>query len=127
MCEQELSETAKTILAGRIYPAIQACVGNRYKIVISIFAFYSFMMTSTMESIKGNFEEIKLYGSVLFTLLTFLNFYNYVQNSGEQFKLEKPNTKDSLYRFLKRNDVELIFLVILMILVWGSFALIRDC
>ena len=127
MCNDSTSEDdhlKKDILKGRIWPAIQCCVNNRYRIVISIFAFYSFIMTSTIQSIKDNFDDIKLYASIMFTLLTALNSYNYFQNSRDQTKLEKENPKGT---FCKRNDVELAFFAIIMILVWGSFLLITDC
>jgi hypothetical protein len=130
MCSANTSEDdhlKKDILKGRIWPAIKCCVNNRYRIVISIFAFYSFMMTSTIQSIKDNFDDIKFYASIMFTLLTALNSYNYIQNSRDQSKLEKDNPKDTFCTFCKRNDVELAFFTIMMFLVWGSFVLITDC
>jgi len=54
MCNDELTQKDKVILDGRVYPAIQACVSNRYKIVLGIFAYYSFIFTS--ENFYKKFE-----------------------------------------------------------------------
>lgn len=129
MCTDDNSkcnDLNREILKGRIWPAIQSCVGNRYKIVISFFAFYSFIMTSTIQSIRTRFDDIKLYTSIIFTLLTLLNSYNYIRNSAEQRKIEDPHANDSYRKWIKRNDVELSFFVIMMALIWGSFLLIKN-
>ena len=116
------------ILKNRIYPAIQSCVKARYYIIVGIFAFYSFILTSNVPSITTNFDCIKLYGSIMFTLFTFLNSYNYCRNSGEQYSIEKKNESDSFGIWLKRNDIELIFFILAVSLIWGFFLLIKkDC
>lgn len=134
MCTENSSgsgEMNKDILNGRIYPAIQSCVANRYRILLGIFAFYSFVMTSTIQSIRLRFDDIKLYASILFTVVTLLNSYNYVRNSSEQRKREKEDEEksraDNWLEWIKRNDIELIFVFVMMILIWGSFRLIGDC
>jgi len=111
------------ILKGRIWPAIQSCIDNRYKIVISFFAFYSFMMTS----ITIHYNCIKFYTSILFTFLTLLNSINYFLNSTEQWKKENRGKQDSWREWGKRNNIELPFLGIMMLLVWGAYFLIKDC
>jgi len=116
--EEEIS--SKEILINRIYPAIKSCIDNRYKILISIFAFYSFILISENQNIKSHFNEIILYASLLFTLLTGLNSFNYIRNSKEQNDLE-----ESRRNWWTRNAVESIFLIIILIIIWGAFLLLK--
>lgn len=43
---KKISESEKTILTGRIYPAIQSCVNNRYKIIVGYFAVIGFILSA---------------------------------------------------------------------------------
>jgi hypothetical protein len=124
---QKFDDMSKDILSGRIWPAIQSCVGNRYRILLGVFAFYSFIMTSTIQSIRLRFDDIKLYASILFTVMTMLNSYNYFRNSSEAWKNENITRTDKLSEWIKRNDIELVFLLVMIALVWGSYFLIKDC
>src|SRR5574337_29875 len=84
-------EKAKTILTGRIYPAIAACVGNRYKIVLSFFAYYSFILNAkeVRTFVKQNGLSLYLYVSLLFTFFIVHNWLNYFFNAKEEIKLEE--------------------------------------
>jgi hypothetical protein len=129
MCPDNISpsdDLKKEILKGRIWPAINSCVGNRYKIVVSLFAFYSFIMTSTINSIRTRFSTIQLYISVMISLFTIFNSINYILNSGEQWRIENPDKSDNFWEKIKRNNIEIFFLIIMMGLIWGSFWLIKD-
>ncbi len=114
-------------LKGRIYPAIQSCVGNRYKILISFFAFYSFIMTSEISSIRNNFDNIQKYASILFILLSGLNFYNYWRNAKEQWGIENNGKKYGWREWYNCIDVELFFFLIMVSLVFLFYCLIKDC
>lgn len=115
------------ILKGRVWPAIQSCVSNRYKILLSFFAFYSFIMKSTIISISDR-HDIQRYTSILFVIITFLNSYNYTQNSREQWRIVQPHEQYGWREWVKTNDVEIVFFMIMMDLVGGAYFLINlDC
>ncbi len=116
------------ILKGRIWPAIQSCVSNRYKILLSFFAFYSFIMKSTIISITDR-HDIQLYTSILFFILTIINSYNYSENSHEQWEKEHNQHRNRSWKeWFRCNDVEIAFFVIMMDLVVGGYFLINlDC
>ena len=104
--DKDISENNKFILQGRIYPILTACVNNRYKIVLGFFAFYSFILNSDNNYISKNFDQIKVFGSIMFVLLTSFNSVNYFANSGEKSRME--GLRDS---WLSRNNMELFFCI----------------
>ena len=120
----DLNELDKLKLTGRIYPAIKSCVDNRYKIVIGFFAYYTFVLNSTnINAIKNNFTAIQLIMSIIFTLFIFHNYYNYASNADEIEKIEKLGK-----HWFKRSILEFIFGIIMVIIIWLAFALIKlDC
>ena len=113
----------KDILTGRIYPAIHSCVNNRYFILLGIFTFYSFILTSTNKNIICNLDKIQLYGTIALFAITLLNSVNYIFNSCEAFKLKK-NRKMHCCDFLWRNKIELPFLIITTVILCFAFKLI---
>jgi hypothetical protein len=117
MTEERFTDRDKTILEGRIYPAIKACVNNRYKIILSIFAYYSFII-SAKDSIKNISHNINLYASMLFTFFIIHNLVNYWLNNAEEIKHEHRNDKTIPW-------IELGFTVATLGLVWIAFGLIK--
>jgi hypothetical protein len=113
MCS-EISDKDKFILQGRIYPILNTCINNRYKIILGIFAFYAFILNSNVGTIQKNLEEIKLYGSIMFTLFIAFNSLNYFFNEIDKLNREKIK-KDC---WLWRNKMELIFAIISIAIVW---------
>jgi len=102
----------KEILIGRIYPAIQSCVRNRFLFLLGIFTFYSFILTSTNKNVIDNFNKIQNYGTVLFFLITLFNFLNYLFNSIEAFKIEVEDRKMYCCEIFDKLKVEIIFFAI---------------
>lgn len=111
----------KDKLVGRIYPAIQSCVQNRYFIIIGIFAFYSFILTTGLKSLEGRLRLIQLYGSIAFSVIIIFNSINYCINSADQYECENEHFKDSICSSLKRNIMEEIFFIISNTIIWLSY------
>jgi hypothetical protein len=116
--DNDITEKEKVILNGRIYPAIKACVNNRYKIVISFFAYYSFILNAEIKFITDNFGEIQLAVSLLFTFFIIHNYINYGFNAWEEQKIEKRKHLKSWF-FSSIN--EFIFGIIMIIVIWLVF------
>jgi len=112
-----ISENEKMILTGRVYPALQSCLDNRYKIIVGIFAFYAFILNSDSQNIKNNICAVKLIGSFTFSAFLILNSANYIVNSSEKAKLEKLNTGS----WFSRNNMEIIFSSIALIFIWVAY------
>jgi hypothetical protein len=115
MCNDNTFEKNKMILQGRIYPAIQECVNNRYKIVLGIFAYYSFIFSS------GQFPEgwkaliVNFIVSLIFTGFIIHNLVNYCWNNNEECNLEG--------RKCKCPTMEIFFFALAFVLIWGAFML----
>lgn len=86
---RRISEDDEIILKGRVYPAIQSCVGNRYKIVLGIFAFYAFILNSGQGIVSQNIQYLKIFGTIVFAFFIIHNMCNYMKNTKEQISLEK--------------------------------------
>jgi hypothetical protein len=115
MCEQELREIDKIKLTGRIYPAIQKCVGNRYRILIGIFAYYGFLLTKP--SILSLFQtnKINLFVSIFFTLCICHNTYNYCANANDQHKIEGGQRRKTWWL------VEAAWSFLSLVILWVAF------
>ena len=124
MCDEEekipkvLSATETMILTGRIYPAIQSCVRNRYYIILGIFAYYGFILTADKFWSKISHQNldavtINLFVSIIFTFFVFHNLINYWSNGEEEYKLE--GKKDKIFP-----DMELLFSITALSLIWGA-------
>jgi len=111
-------------LTGRIYPTILSCVNNRYIILLGIFAFYSFILTTEVKSISEKLRDIQLYGSITFSVIIIFNSLNYFVNSAEQFKIENKNHVDDCKQWIKRNKMELGFLILSNFIIWFAFCVI---
>jgi len=124
MNNDELTQKDKVILNGRVYPAIQACVNNRYKIVLGIFAYYSFIFTSKNFCKKFECSNINIYVSIIFTFFVIHNLVNYYLNNREEKKIE---TKSEIKwtDFKKWPWMEMLFAVAACFLIWGGYFFVR--
>ena len=117
MSNENLSEKDKIILQGRIYPAIQSCVNNRYKIILAIFAYYSFIFSSENFFEKSQNSNINLFASIIFTFFVGHNLVNYWSNQKEQMKIEtKAKNK------CKCPLVEIAFSIVTLLLIWLAYS-----
>jgi len=124
MCNDELTQKDKVILDGRVYPAIQACVSNRYKIVLGIFAYYSFISTSENFYEKLKCTNINLYVSFIFTFFVLHNLVNYWLNNRDELKIE---TKSEIkWTDLKKWPwMEIGFVIVASLLIWGGYFFVK--
>jgi hypothetical protein len=84
----DVFEQARLKLVGRIYPAIKSCVSNRYRILLGIFAFYSFIATTDLYEGKPVKPWIFMGVSAIFTVFIVHNMLNYRKNAQEQYAAE---------------------------------------
>ena len=114
---KEISESEKTILTGRIYPAIQSCVSNRYKIIVGYFAIVGFLLVNE-EKLKRFIDSgAVVFLAIIFTILVVHNSTNYWLNAKEQFKLEKINRKIPV--------VDVLSSIVMTILIWGGYLFLK--
>jgi hypothetical protein len=114
--ETNLSEKDKTILTGRIYPAISACVGNRGKIILSLFAFYSFILTDQgMRKLVHEHWWVKLGVSALFAIFIVHNGVNYFLNAKEQILREEG--RSDCKSALRASRMEILFVLVSLVAV----------
>ncbi len=115
----EISDSEKTILTGRIYPAIQSCVNNRYKIIVGYFAVVGFLLAVSDEKSEELIESgAASFLALIFSLFVVHNSVNYWRNSSDQSEHEhKPK---------KRPLVDIFSSLIMVGLIWcGHFLLIK--
>jgi succinate dehydrogenase hydrophobic anchor subunit len=118
---KELTDRDKFILQGRIYPAIQSCVNNRYKIILGIFVYYAFVLNN--DKVHSAFETqpfFNLVSSLIFSAFVVHNFFNYWLNIKDRMDYE--GTKEC---FICANLLELIFAILASILIWVSYLLFQ--
>jgi hypothetical protein len=118
-------------LQGRIYPALRSCVGNRYKIVLGLFAYYGFLLSTSSEIARRIYEYyISLGFSIVMGLFTIHNTANYLLNRYERIKLEGDSLK---YSWKKPNTwplIEFISFILIVGLILFSYLVIGknyDC
>lgn len=117
MCK-EMTDSEKTILTGRIYPAIQSCVSNRYKIIVGYFAIVGFLLTINKETLKKfiDFNGAAFLAGV-FTIFVIHNSVNYWGNAKEERELEKKDKKFPL--------VDVLSSIVITILIWGGYLFLK--
>ncbi len=82
-----MDDNEKTRLTGRIYPTIQSCVNNRYKIIVGYFAVVGFLLVK-VDVLKLFIKSGALvFLSIIFTLFVVHNSVNYWRNAKEQWEL----------------------------------------
>jgi uncharacterized membrane protein len=114
-----MTDEDKFILRERIYPAIQSCVSNRYKIILGIFIYYGFILSN--ERIYQAYKThpyFNLIPSIIFTIFIVHNFLNYHSNSKDRVKHE--GGKET---FFYMNLMEIIFGGATLILIWIGYVL----
>lgn len=110
-------------LTGRIYPAIQSCVQNRYYILIGIFTYYAFILGSNDNIYKNIItNNINIWISILFFLITILNGFNYIMNSRFQILIEEKRI--TCKNFFKYNITELISDIIILLILGVAYFII---
>ena len=107
-----MEDRDKTILTGRIYPAIQSCVNNRYKIIVGYFLIVGFFLINKNE-LKEVIDSGAFYLAGIFTIFVIHNFFNYLLNAREQWKLE-----DTAKTF---PILETVSSIAMLILIWGGY------
>jgi F0F1-type ATP synthase membrane subunit a len=118
----EISDADKTKLTGRIYPTILNCVNNRYKIIAGYFAIVGFLLV--IEKLLKQFIDsgTLVYLPIIFTILVFLNSFNYWLNTKEQCELENRNKNISV---LKESWLDIAFSLVMAILIWGGYFFLK--
>jgi len=124
MENEKISPKNVVILTGRIYPAIKACVNNRYKIVLAFFAYYSFILNSFIlkqeNSSKKEWEkwvdDVNWYASIIFTLFILLNILNYGFNAHDQLKREGEK-KNWIWAI----KIEFFFFWFMFFMIWSAY------
>ena len=113
----------KDKLENRIYPAIKACISNRYKIVAGIFAVYAFISSSLNKNKEIINQDVSLFAAWIFTFFIVHNAFNYFLNAWEQFDLEKSSNNGiscckRIWKFLR---VEGFFTIAMLFIVWLGY------
>ena len=114
---KDLSETEKTILTGRIYPVIQNCISNRYKIIVGYFAVIGFMLAAGDKLKEYVDSGAVVFVAIIFTLFVVHNSVNHWRNIKEQQKLEGSEDKAPL--------VDILYSVVMFILIWGGYCFLK--
>ena len=110
----EISDSEKTKLTGRIYPAIQNCVGNRYKIIVGYFAVVGVVLFDR-EKLRIFVESgAAIFTAVIFTLFAVHNLINYWMNAIEQGECEKI--------YGRYPTMEISSSAVMLLLIWGGFS-----
>ena len=113
----DLTESDKSILTGRIYPAIQSCVGNRYKIIVGYFAIIGFVLFDSTKLQLFLRSGGAVLTAIIFTLFVLHNTVNYWSNAKEQWRREQLEKRVPL--------VELLSSIVMIVLIWGGFILLK--
>jgi hypothetical protein len=109
----EISDSDKIKLTGRIYPAIQNCVGNRYKIIVGYFAVVGVVLFDR-EKLRIFVESgAAVFTAVIFTLFAIHNLINYWMNAIEQEECEKT--------YKRCPTMEISSSAVMLFLIWGGF------
>ena len=115
--------TNKFKLENRTYPAIKACIANRYKIVAGIFAVYAFIASSLNTDKEIINQNVSLFAACIFTFFVVHNAWNYACNAWDQFKLEDCNESKRKW-VLRILRVEGLFAIAMILLIWLGYWLI---
>ena len=105
----EKSELDQLKLSGRIYPAIISCVNNRWKIMLALFAYYSFAFRSDY---FASFRiALPIDGIMTTILIVFIiqNFINYYFNANEQIKIERKVDRVGIWTTIIASKIEIFF------------------
>jgi len=121
--KDNLEISNKDKLENRTYPAIKACVNNRYKIVTGIFSVYAFIASSLNKNKEIINQDISLFAAWVFTFFVLHNASNYSFNAWDQFNLEEPpGSKTSRWKrafYIFR--VEGFFAIAMLLIIWLGY------
>ena len=118
-------DRSKTILTGRIYPAIQSCVANRYRILVGYFTVVGILLAWE----KAKLKELVSSGAaclltIVFTLFVIHNCINYCLNALEQRQLEQAKEKDHCR--IQYVGVEIVSSLIMLVVIWAGYWFLRS-
>ena len=117
----EISDHDKSILTGRVYPAIQSCVSNRYKIIVGYFAIVGFLLINE-EKLKRFLDSgAAVFLAIVFTSFVIHNSVNYWLNAKEQRKLENPEKLDEKFPV-----VDVFSSIVMTVLIWGAYVFLKN-
>jgi hypothetical protein len=88
----QISDKDKLILTGRIYPAIQSCVSNRYKIIVGYFAIVGIVFFDS-EKLKVFVES----GGSLFVAIIFTAFV--IHNAWRKYAVQIQIVDNSFFNY----------------------------
>ena len=117
----EISDSGKTKLTGRIYPAIQSCVSIRYKIIVGYFAIVGFFVINKEQLNRFIDSNAAVFLAVVFTLFIIHNFFNYWFNAKEQWELEKQGG-DKKFPCPR---IEVWSSIVMALLIWGGYFFLK--
>ena len=116
----------ETILINRIYPAIQNCVSNRYKIISGLFFVYAFIASALNTNKEIINQNVALFAGWVFTFFVLHNAVNYWFNAKDQYKKEGKKLSFSK-RFSYFMRAEGLFTVPMLLIIWfGYFCVLQD-
>jgi len=113
-------EDKRGVLAGRIYPAIRSCIGNRYRILAGLFAYYAFILSDAQRAKSIGSTQLTQAVSLLFAFFIVHNWWNYYSMAKEQWKFEEGDIV-SLFRAVIRSPVETMFAIVALLAVWIAY------
>lgn len=116
MSDNNISEDGKVMLTGRIYPAIQNCVNNRYKIILGYFLSIAFVLSNKFLNLPKTIDG-SLIVAVIFTIFVFINSTNYWLNAKAQWDLESTSNG-------KIPTFDLFSSFVILVLIWGTYFII---
>ncbi len=122
--KENLTETEKTILTGRIYPTIKECINNRYKIILSFFAYYAFMLQNNAVFVFVKEKNLNFWISLLFGFFIIHNFLNYFLNAKDQLEIEQKQI--TYCKIVKSIVMEILFSTFSIIAVWRAHIIIKN-
>ncbi|UCB45482.1 MAG: hypothetical protein JSV25_14940 [Spirochaetota bacterium] len=122
MVDHDAFEQAKLKLEGRIYPAIQRCVSNRYRILMGVLTYYGFIArTGFYEKLIGDPYRVSWVVSIAFSLLAGINSLNYILNAWEQYGAEaRIISFEELHPKWHAFRIEPLISALLILAIWAS-------
>lgn len=114
----EISDSDKTILTGRVYPAIQNCANNRYKIIVGYFAVIGYVIFSSERLHIFVDSGAALGVAIIFTSFVIHNSINYWIHAAVQWEREKPHIERVGFQV---PIIEVASSLIMLGMIWGGF------
>lgn len=111
-------------LKNRIYPAINTCVSNRYRIITGVFAVYAFISSSWNANKDIINHNVSRFAACIFTFFVVHNALNYFFNMQEQYDLEEDTNEKikcgtRCWYFFR---TEGLFTIIMLLIIWIGYS-----